>query len=73
MATIYGRIYDLERELDKPGTDFLSRRLMLRKAFEEVRAEALREGHLEGMRDARDADAAEREAPKATAKDGSGG
>lgn len=59
--TIYDRIFELEGKLDLPDLDFLSRRLTLRRVLEEVRAEALREGHRDGMRDARDAQNAERE------------
>jgi len=71
-VTIYDRIFELEGKLDKPDLDFLSRRLALRRVLEEVRAEGLKEGHLEGMRDARDAAAAEREkAEAAAAEDGS--
>jgi hypothetical protein len=72
--TIYDRIFELEGKLDKPDLDFLSRRLMLRRVLEEVRAEGFSEGHREGMRDARDSESAERAKGKAAAtEDGSGG
>jgi hypothetical protein len=66
-VTIYDRIFDLEGKLDKPDLDFLSRRLTLRRMLEEVRAEGFSEGHREGMRDARDAESAEREKAEAAA------
>ena len=60
MTRITDRLFDVEGKLDK-GEGFLSRRLILREFGEAVAAEARKEGYQDGMRDARDAAAAERE------------
>jgi hypothetical protein len=74
--TISDHMYELEATLDRPGLNFLERRLALRKTLEAVRSGALREGHTEGMRDVNDARFADLEvarAAMAARKGGSGG
>jgi hypothetical protein len=68
-VTLYDRIFELEGKLDQPGLDFLGRRLALRRAFEAVRADALKEGYQDGMHDATDA----RHADELAAKEAGGG
>lgn len=62
MTRLRDTIEQLERQIDKDGGNFLSRRRLLRGAFEAVQSGAWRDGYHEGMCDAQDAQrAAERE------------
>jgi hypothetical protein len=63
MASITDRLFELEHKLDK-DEGFLSRRLVLRQFAEAVAADARKEGYHDGMRDALDASAAEKEAAR---------
>jgi hypothetical protein len=63
------RIDHLERELARQP-NALSRRMTLRTAFEEAMRQERRIGYQEGMRDALDAAAAEREQAQREAGDG---
>lgn len=63
------RIEHLERELARQP-DALSRRMTLRKAFEEACAQERRQGYHEGMRDVIDARQAEEEQARREAHDG---
>ena len=71
--TIYDRIFELEGKLDKEGLSFLDRRLTLRRAFDEVRAEALREGHQEGLHDGLDSSRANEKAARYAGLEAGGG
>lgn len=64
--TITDRLWQLEHDLDQ-DQGFLSRRMLLRQAMEAVATEARQVGYHDGMRDARDAQHAERERAEAAA------
>ena len=66
MSRLRDTIDQLERKLDKEGSKPLDRRLLLRQCLEEVRAEAWKEGHHEGMMDALDAQRAQERASEAS-------